>query len=52
MKVKNVLAARLRLEATGRNSRHYTVGFDDLDDGIERLVGCRGRVVPNPYYEA
>jgi hypothetical protein len=52
LKVRDVLAARLRLEATGRNSRHYTVGFDDLDDGIERLVGCQGRVVPNPYYEA
>ncbi len=52
MKVKDVLGARLRLEATGRNLRHYTVGFDDLDDGIVRLVGCQGRIVPNPYYEA
>ena len=52
LKVRDVLAARLRLEATGRNPRHYTVAFDDLDDGVARLVGCQDRVVPNPYYDA
>ena len=44
-------AARLRLEPTGRNPRHYTLAFDDLDDGVARLVGCDHDVVSNPYYE-
>lgn len=52
LKVMDALAARLRLEATGRNPRHYTVAFDDLDDGVARLAGCQYRVVPNPYYDA
>ena len=52
LKVREVLAARLRLEATGRNARHYTVAFDDLDDGVVRLAGCQDRAVPNPYYDA
>jgi hypothetical protein len=52
LKVRGVLAASLRLEATGRNLRHYTVGFDDLAEGVARLVGCKGRVMPNPYYDA
>jgi hypothetical protein len=52
LKVKDVVAAKLRLEATGRNPRHYTIGFDELADGIERLIRCRDQVVPNPYYEA
>jgi hypothetical protein len=52
LKVRDVLAARLGLEATGRNARHYTVGFNDLDDGGARLADCLDRVVPNPYYDA
>jgi hypothetical protein len=44
--------AGLRLEPTGRNPRHYTLGFDDLDQGIVALVGCRHQVVPNPYHDA
>jgi hypothetical protein len=31
--VRDVLAAGMRLEPTGRNPRHYTVGFDDLEGG-------------------
>ena len=41
----------LRLDPTGRNPRHYTVGFDDLDDGIDQVRGCEHRVIINPYHE-
>ena len=30
----------MRLEPTGHNPRRYTVSFDDLEDGVQRLVGC------------
>ena len=50
--VGDVLAAGMRLEPTGRNPCHYTVGFDDLDDGVRRLVGCPHQVVPNAYHDA
>jgi hypothetical protein len=49
--VDAVLRAGLRLEPTGRNPRHYTVAFDDLDRGVAGLVGCEHQVVPNPYHE-
>jgi hypothetical protein len=52
IKVAAVRGAGLRLEPTGRNPRHYTVGFDDLDQGIAALVGCSRQVVPNLYYDA
>lgn len=39
----------LRLEPTGRNPRHHTVVFDELDDGIERLQRCGHRLWPDPY---
>jgi hypothetical protein len=41
----------LRLEPTGRNPRHYTVGFDDLGQGVKVLTDCRHRVMTNPYYD-
>jgi hypothetical protein len=41
-----------RLEPTGRNPRHYTVGFDDLDQGITALAGCAHQVAPNRYHDA
>jgi hypothetical protein len=43
--------AGLRLEPTGRNRRHFTVGFDDLDDGVARLSACEHQVRVNPYHE-
>jgi len=43
--------AGLRLEPTGRNPRHFTVGFDDLDDGVARLSACEHQVRVNPYHE-
>jgi len=42
----------MRLEPTGRNPRHYTVSFDDLQGGVQRLVSCPHQVMPNAYYDA
>lgn len=33
-------AAAFRLEPTGRNPRHFTVAFDDLEKGVARLTTC------------
>lgn len=52
MKAGEVRGAGLRLEPTGRNPRHYTLSFDDLDQGIAALAGCGHQVVPNPYHDA
>ena len=52
IKVADVREAGLRLEPTGRNPRHYTVGFDQLDEGVTGLRGCEHQVVPNPYHDA
>lgn len=49
--VAEVHEAGLRLEPTGRNPRHYTLGFDGLDQGIAALVGCGHRVVPNAFHD-
>ncbi len=35
-----------------RQPAHYTLGFDDLDQGIAALARCRHQVVPNPYHNA
>ncbi|MEI2640048.1 MAG: hypothetical protein V9F03_13780 [Microthrixaceae bacterium] len=40
-----------RLEPTGRNPRHFTVGFDDLESGISELRYCEHRSWVNPYHE-
>ena len=52
LRVRDVLAAGMRLEPTGRNPRHFTVSFDDLEDGVQRLVSCPHQVMPNAYYDA
>ena len=44
-------AAGFRLEATGRNPSHFTVAFDDLEDGISRLTTCEHEGWANPYHE-
>ena len=44
-------AAGLRLEPTGRNPRHFTVAFDDLEAGISELRRCEHRSWVNPYHE-
>jgi len=41
----------LRLEPTGRNPRHYTVGFYDLERGVKALASCACEVVTNPYHD-
>jgi hypothetical protein len=35
----------------GRNPRHFTVAFDDLDKGVEALCSCKHLVWQNPYHE-
>ena len=52
LRVRDVLAAGMRLEPTGRNPRHYTLGFNDLDDGVRQLARCPRQVVPNAYHDA
>lgn len=44
-------AAGFRLEPTGRNPRHFTVAFDDLEAGIDALRRCEHRRWVNPYHE-
>lgn len=44
-------SAGLRIDPTGRNRRHYTVSFSDLDDGVARLCGTGHEVWANPYHE-
>lgn len=44
-------AAGFRLEATGRNPRHFTVAFDELEDGVARLATCEHQTWVNPYHE-
>jgi len=45
-------AAGLRLDPTGRNPRHFTVVFDELDPGVEALVSCEHLSWVNPYHES
>jgi hypothetical protein len=52
LKVRDVLAAGMRLEPTGRNPHHYTLSFDDMQDGVRRLVVCPHQVMPNAYHDA
>jgi hypothetical protein len=47
---RELIRSGLRLEPTGRNLRHYTVGFDDLGQGVKILNDCRHQVRTNPYY--
>jgi hypothetical protein len=51
VRVRALLAAGFRLEPTGRNPRHFTVAFDDLDGGVEALRSCEHRSWTNPYHE-
>ena len=48
--VRELRQVELRVEPTGRNPHHYTIVFNDLDDGIERLRRCGHRLWPNPYH--
>ena len=42
----------MRLEPTGRNPRHYTLSFGDLEDGVHRLASCPHQVMQNAYHDA
>jgi hypothetical protein len=51
MRAGDLRAAGFRLDPTGRNPRHFTLVFDDLDVGVEALVVCEHRSWVNPYHE-
>ncbi len=44
-------AAGFRLDPTGRNPRHFTLLFDDLDAGVAALVSTEHHSWANPYHE-
>ena len=44
-------AAGFRLEPTGRNPRHFTVAFDELDEGVTRLTTLEHQAWVNHYHE-
>ena len=51
MRVGDLRAADLRLEPTGRNQRHFTLAWDNLDRGLGRLLACGRETWRNPYHE-
>ncbi len=51
VRVGDLRAAGFRLEPTGRNPRHFTVAFDDLEQGVDALEACEHRSWLNPYHE-
>lgn len=51
MSAGTLRSAGFRLEATGRNPRHFDITLDDLAEGINRLVRCEHRTIVNPYHE-
>lgn len=44
-------AAGFGLDPTGRNPRHFTVVFAELDSGVEALASCEHLRWINPYHE-
>jgi hypothetical protein len=52
MSVGSIRAAGLVLVPSGRNPLHHSIDVDDLDEGLDRLVGCDHRTVVNPYHES
>lgn len=51
MQVGVLRAAGFQLQPSGRNPRHFTVVFDDLDVGVHELERCEHRIWLNPYHE-
>lgn len=49
VRVGALRAAGFRLEPTGRNPRHFTVVFEELDSGVEALLSCEHLSWTNPY---
>lgn len=51
IRVGDLHAAGFRVEPTGKNPRHVTVVFLDLDWGVDALVQCEHVSWVNPYRE-
>lgn len=51
MRVGDLRTAGFRLEPTGRNRRHFTLAWDGLEAGIEKLITCEHTTWANPYHE-
>lgn len=49
VRVGALRAAGFRLDPTGRNPRHFTVVFDELEPGVEAVVSCEHLSWINPY---
>lgn len=49
VRVGALRSAGFRLDPTGRNPRHFTVVFDELELGVEALVSCEHLSWINPY---
>lgn len=49
--VRAVRDVGFRLDPRGRNPRHFTVVCQDLDAGVDALVGCGQLNWVNPYHE-
>jgi hypothetical protein len=45
-----IRAAGLRLVPSGRRRQHFSIEFDELADGLERLRTCERRSEVNPYH--
>jgi hypothetical protein len=45
-----IRAAGLRLVPSGRGRQHFSIEFDELTDGLERLRTCERRSEANPYH--
>ncbi len=45
-----IRAAGLRVVPTGRRPQHFSIEFDEIADGLERLKTCDRRVALNPYH--
>lgn len=49
VRVGTLRAAGFRLDPTGRNARHFTVVFEELEAGVEGLLSCEHLSWINPY---
>jgi hypothetical protein len=51
MTVAAIRNAGLTLRPTGRNPLHHSIDFEELEDGIGRLLRCEHRSMANPYHQ-
>lgn len=52
MTVGALRSSGLELEAMGRNPKHFTIVFPELDEGVEAMIACEHRTIDNPYHES